>query len=138
MIGEHPDSRLVSITDHLLPRYEIHFGGKHSNRPPEIIDAAEFIGLKSFKAKGKRLTTLEVDTITEIEPIDANDEALLKYYGEEYSDLLGMSEDHEDVTDVADVADVADVEDLEDVKEVEDDPPVPPVVDDSGQFTLEW
>jgi topoisomerase-4 subunit A len=89
MIGDHPDSRMLSISDQFLPRFEITFGGKHSLRPPEIIDAAEFIGLKSFKAKGKRLTTFEVDTITEIEAIAPDDETLLKYYGPEFAELLG-------------------------------------------------
>ena len=45
------------------------FGGKHKDRDNEIIEVAEFIGIKSFKAKGKRLTNYSVDNITEIEPV---------------------------------------------------------------------
>jgi topoisomerase IV subunit A len=89
MIGDHPDSRMLSISDNLLPRYQINFGGKHSSRPPEIIDGAEFISLKSFKAKGKRLTTFETESVIEIDPIEPDEETLLKYYGEEYLELLG-------------------------------------------------
>lgn len=37
-------------------------------RPAEEIDAEQFIGQKSFKAKGKRLTTWKIDTIEELEP----------------------------------------------------------------------
>ena len=48
---------------------EIHFGGKHKDRENEIIEVAEFIGVKSFKAKGKRLTSFVVENIQEIEPI---------------------------------------------------------------------
>jgi len=33
-----------------------------------IIDVEDFIGVKSFKAKGKRITTYEVAGIREIEP----------------------------------------------------------------------
>ena len=33
------------------------------------VDAESFIGIKSFKAKGKRLTTFDTATITELEPI---------------------------------------------------------------------
>jgi topoisomerase-4 subunit A len=33
-----------------------------------VIDAEEFIGVKSFKAKGKRITTYELAEIREIEP----------------------------------------------------------------------
>ena len=50
-------------------RFEIQFGGKHKNRESEIIEVAEFIGVKSYKAKGKRLTSFMVDNIQEIEPV---------------------------------------------------------------------
>ena len=68
-INEHPESKLVSITEVEYPRFEIHFGGKHKNREAEIIEVAEFIGIKSYKAKGKRLTSFTVDNITELEPV---------------------------------------------------------------------
>ncbi|MCU0363285.1 MAG: DNA gyrase/topoisomerase IV subunit A [Bacteroidales bacterium] len=67
-INEEPGSRLVSITEVEYPRFEIHFGGKHKEREAEIIEVAEFIGVKSYKAKGKRLTSFMVDDIREIEP----------------------------------------------------------------------
>jgi topoisomerase-4 subunit A len=51
------------------PRLELTFGGKNVERDPEIIEVAEFIGVKSWKAKGKRLSNYEVDNIKEIEPI---------------------------------------------------------------------
>ena len=68
-INEHPESKLVSITEVEYPRFEIHFGGKHKNREAKIIEVAEFIGIKSFKAKGKRLTSFMVENIQEIEPV---------------------------------------------------------------------
>jgi topoisomerase-4 subunit A len=68
-INEHPESRLISITEVEYPRFEIQFGGKHKNRSNEIIEVAEFIGVKSFKAKGKRLTSYMVDNILEIQPV---------------------------------------------------------------------
>ena len=33
-----------------------------------VIDADEFIAVKGFKAKGKRITTYTVETINELEP----------------------------------------------------------------------
>ena len=45
------------------------FGGKYSERENEIIEVAEFIGVKSWKAKGKRLSNYEVGKIVEIEPV---------------------------------------------------------------------
>ncbi|MGQ7869628.1 DNA gyrase/topoisomerase IV subunit A [Sunxiuqinia sp. sy24] len=68
-IGDHPDSKLVSLTWVHYPRLEIEFGGKNSTRENEIIEVAEFIGVKSHKARGKRLTNYEVENITEIEPV---------------------------------------------------------------------
>ena len=68
-INEDPESKLISITEVEYPRFEIHFGGKHKTRDTEIIEVAEFIGVKSFKAKGKRLTSYMVDNIQEIEPV---------------------------------------------------------------------
>jgi len=68
-ISEHTESKLVSITEVEYPRFEIHFGGKHKSRETEIIEVAEFIGVKGYKAKGKRLTSFTVDNITELEPV---------------------------------------------------------------------
>jgi topoisomerase-4 subunit A len=68
-INEHPDSKLLSISEVEYPRLEIQFGGKHKERDNEIIEVAEFIGIKSYKAKGKRLTSYTVNNIQEIEPV---------------------------------------------------------------------
>ena len=68
-INEDPESKLISLTEVEYPRFEIKFGGKHKTRDNEIIAVAEFIGVKSYKAKGKRLTSFVVDNIHEIEPI---------------------------------------------------------------------
>jgi len=68
-VGENAANKLVSITWVHYPRFEIEFGGKNSERENEIIEVSEFIGVKSFKAKGKRLSTYQVENIKEIEPI---------------------------------------------------------------------
>jgi topoisomerase-4 subunit A len=68
-IGEHSDSRLIRVSELEYPRLEVRFGGKNKTREPEIIEVAEFIGVKSFKAKGKRLSTYEVSVIKELEPL---------------------------------------------------------------------
>lgn len=52
-----------------FPQVEITFGGKHSKKMPELIDAELFIGVKSFRAKGKRLTTSEVSMVRFTEPL---------------------------------------------------------------------
>jgi topoisomerase-4 subunit A len=68
-INEDPESKLYSLTEVEYPRFEISFGGKHKDRDNEIIEVSEFIGIKSYKAKGKRLTSFMVANIQEIEPI---------------------------------------------------------------------
>lgn len=75
-INEDPESKLISITEVEYPRLEIQFGGKHKDRKNEIVEVAEFIGVKSFKAKGKRLTSYMVDNIQEIEPVVKKEAAL--------------------------------------------------------------
>ncbi len=72
-IGENPNSRLVFLTDEPYPRFRITFGGNDSFRDPMEVDAAEFIAVKGFKAKGKRLTTWTVDKIEQLEPLERAD-----------------------------------------------------------------
>lgn len=68
-IGDHPKSELVSISEADFPRFELVFGGSDAHRGMLEIDAEQFIGVKSFKARGKRLTTFAVKTINELEPL---------------------------------------------------------------------
>ncbi|MFR4934196.1 MAG: DNA gyrase/topoisomerase IV subunit A [Bacteroides xylanisolvens] len=67
-LGENKNNRLILLTDEYYPRLEVIFGGHDSFRDPLDIDADEFIAVKGFKAKGKRITTYTVDTINELEP----------------------------------------------------------------------
>lgn len=69
IIGDTEGSRLVCLSSERHPRFEIVFGGRYENRPAEVIVADEFIAEKSYKARGKRLTTFEVKEIRETEPL---------------------------------------------------------------------
>ena len=73
-IGENPDSKLLTLSDDKYPRIEIIFGGKNSDHENEIIDVEDFIGVKSYKAKGKRLSALEIKKIKTLEPIIKEEE----------------------------------------------------------------
>lgn len=68
-IDEHEASHVVLLLDAPLPRIEVRFGGKDKYRPPMVVNVADFIGIKSIKAKGKRLTNHKVDEIIELEPL---------------------------------------------------------------------
>ena len=68
-LGENPDSRLILLTDETYPRILVTYGGVDALRPQEEIDAESFVGQKSFKAKGKRLTNWTAERIEELEPL---------------------------------------------------------------------
>ena len=68
-VGDNPASRLVCLTDEPYPRFRITFGGNDAYRDPMEVDAEEFIAVKGFKAKGKRLTMWTVDSIEQIESL---------------------------------------------------------------------
>lgn len=60
LLGDNTDSKLYDITDDYGPNLVVTFGGKNEGRPAETIDAVEFIGVKSFRARGKRVSIYEV------------------------------------------------------------------------------
>ena len=72
-ISEAPGSRFVELSEDLHPQALITFGGKHTKREDEAIDVEEFIGKKGFRAKGKRATAFEVESVKFIEPLQKED-----------------------------------------------------------------
>lgn len=67
-IGENPHSKPVLLSGEAYPRIKVAFGGADSFRDPMEIDAEQFIAVKGFKAKGKRITTWAIESIEELEP----------------------------------------------------------------------
>ena len=67
-LGENKHNQLILLSGEVYPRLQVVFGGHDSFREALIIEASDFVGVKSFKAKGKRLTTFTVDRIEELEP----------------------------------------------------------------------
>lgn len=65
-VGDDARSSLIALSDADGAMFELHFADP--TRVPLVIDAEEFIGLKSFKARGKRLTTFVLDKVVELEP----------------------------------------------------------------------
>ena len=68
LLGENPNSQLLLLSDHPYPRIKVLFGGPDENKEPLEIELEEFIGVKSFKAKGKRITALNVSKIESLPP----------------------------------------------------------------------
>jgi topoisomerase-4 subunit A len=67
-LGENKESQPILLTATPYPRLQVTFGGGDSFREPLMLDVEEYIGLKSYKAKGKRITTFQVERIEELEP----------------------------------------------------------------------
>ncbi len=63
-MGESQDSQLLLLTDAAHPLLTVTFGGADAFRDPLEIDATEFVAVKGFKAKGKRVTTCQVQEVT--------------------------------------------------------------------------
>ena len=68
-IGENSASKLVLLSDQVYSLIRVTYGGKDAFRGSEDIDAEQFIAVKGFKAKGKRIATYEIETIEELEPV---------------------------------------------------------------------
>ena len=68
LIGENPDNQLVLLTDVAFPLIKVTFGGEDSHREPMEIDAEQFVIVRSFKAKGKRVSNWTVAQVEELEP----------------------------------------------------------------------
>ena len=67
-LGDNPKSYLMLLTDEPYPRIAVRFGGADAFREPLEIDAEEFVGVKGFKARGKRVSNYLVEEVEELEP----------------------------------------------------------------------
>ena len=67
-LGENENSQQILLTDTPFPRILVTYGGNDAFRGAEEIDVEQFIAVKGFKAKGKRLTTYQTASIKELEP----------------------------------------------------------------------
>ena len=67
-MGDNPNCKFVALTDQAYPRFQVSFAAPDDFREPLVVDAEEFIAVKGFKAKGKRMTTFNVAKVEELEP----------------------------------------------------------------------
>lgn len=68
-LGENKNSSPILLSSQPYPRIQVIFGMHDSFRESLIVEASDFVSVKSFRAKGKRLTTFTVDKIEELEPV---------------------------------------------------------------------
>ncbi len=67
-LGENEANQELLLTDQPYPRIQVNFGDTDAGREPMVLEADEFISVKGFKARGKRITTLHVASVELLEP----------------------------------------------------------------------
>ena len=72
-IGENAKSQLLLLSEAFGARFELTFLEPDTFRGPLEVVSPDFIAVKSFRAKGKRLTTYAVDEIKELEPLELDE-----------------------------------------------------------------
>lgn len=94
-ISESQGSHLVEFMQEKNPSVDLTYELKNSrSKPSETIDLVEFIGVKSYKAKGKRLSNNTILTITRIipevteeEPVPATEQQIITDIQEENPEI---------------------------------------------------
>jgi topoisomerase IV subunit A len=94
ILNEHPASKVMFILFDELPRLQLTFKPNSKGKVVEAeeINVADFIAVKSYKAKGKRLSIHEIEQIETLEPLKVETSA---------EETNGQTEESEEmVTDV--------------------------------------
>jgi topoisomerase IV subunit A len=98
-VNDHKESRLVEVSLDWLPRLEISFQEKNGRkRPDEILNVEEFIGIKSYRAKGRKLSEHLIEKIQWIEslPYEPDEELIIE--GEIQNDVeISDGPENEDI-----------------------------------------
>ncbi|MBE9491927.1 MAG: DNA gyrase/topoisomerase IV subunit A [Bacteroidetes bacterium] len=83
-IGSDPDTILLAVSLDRIPQVEVVFDQKTSKKPIEsqVVNLAEFIGVKSSRAKGKRLSRHVVKNVNVLEPLSYDEQMVQEQEGE--------------------------------------------------------
>jgi topoisomerase IV subunit A len=128
-IGEHPDSKLIKIFKDYFPQIELEFAEvKGKKRDKETILLADFIGVKSYKAKGKRMSDYTIENIIILDPLPYDEPELPDEVDEADPDVVSEESVDESIDDPEEKLD----EENGIPKNNPDDP------DDIVQMTLEF
>jgi hypothetical protein len=131
-VGENPNSKVVLLTDQPYPRIRVTFGGADAHREPMEIEIEEFIAVKGFKAKGKRITTWKIANIEQLEPTrqpepeepeseddTPDDEAEDLSGANETEELEEVNEEPEEALDLEEVKELAEAEKAKETAQAE-------------------
>lgn len=73
-LDEEGTSDFVCRTGRSGAQLEVTYAGAQASRPAECMEVDGFVGVKSHRAKGKRVTTFEVASLRFVEPDDPEEE----------------------------------------------------------------
>ena len=90
---EDDGSQLISISMDFYPRLEVVYSPDSGKKiASEIIEVDDFIAVKSHKARGKRVTTFNVDQFNWLQPLKPDPEPSDDSENSEYSENTEISE----------------------------------------------
>lgn len=104
ILGDNIHSVLYDITDDPAAELNVTFGGKNADRAADVINAEEFIGVKSFRARGKRVSIYNIDSMQFTKH---------QHFEEDSSEPDPQGDDFS--------ADVEDIDDIDNVETIETD-----------------
>ena len=98
-LDEENNMEFVAMTSVEGATLKVEYTGAHATRPADEVDVDSFIGVKSHRAKGKRITTYQVASLTFIEP-EPQPEPEPEEAEEEMDDVLDVNLDGAEDVDV--------------------------------------
>ena len=122
-LDEDNNMEFVAMTSVEGATLKVEYTGAHATRPADEVDVDSFIGVKSHRAKGKRITTYQVASLTFIEP-EPQPEPEPEEADEEMDEVLDVNLDGAEDVDV----------EQQELTSVSDDEQV--IMLDSGQLNL--
>lgn len=71
ILNAHANTKMMYILFDEWPRLQLRFKPNKKGKTPEneVIEVPEFIGVKSYKAKGKRLSGYEIESVQTLDPL---------------------------------------------------------------------
>ncbi len=133
-LDEEGTGDFVCRTGRAGAQLEVTYAGVQASRPAERMDVDGFVGVKSHRAKGKRVTTFEVASLCFVEPDEPEEEPIGPVTEDDGPDDALRGDDG--VTAGAVGVSAEDAAGAEGI-ELPEEPVVTPEVSDDVEFTIE-
>ncbi len=94
VLPEEENVKLINVFTDKYPRIEVIYSKKNKKeKENEIINIADFISVKGYKSKGKRISDLIIKNILSLEPIVVEEEEIIEEI-EEFDDNFSEEEEN--------------------------------------------